>query len=69
MSLTELQAFVAVALALVGIGIGVGRMLADVYFLKKEAAAMRKEHSEMKLEQVEMKLILKQIAKKLRISY
>ena len=69
MSFTELQALIAVAMALLGIGIGVGKVLADISFLKKEAARMRREHSEMKLEQTEMKLILKQIAKKFRISY
>ena len=68
-SFTELQALIAVAMALVGIGIGVGKVLADISFLKKEAATMRKEHLEIKLEQIEMKLILKQIVRKLKISY
>ncbi|MBI2581146.1 hypothetical protein HYV85_05080 [Candidatus Woesearchaeota archaeon] len=69
MSFTELQALSAVAMALVGIGIGVGKVLADISSLKKEATIMRKEHLEIKLEQIEMKLILKQIARKLKISY
>ena len=69
MSFTELQALIAVATALLGIGIGVGKVLTDISFLNKEAATMRKEHLEMKLQQTEMKLILKQIAKKLKIGY
>ena len=65
MSFTELHALITIAMALLGIGIGVGKVLADVTFLKKETRKL----AVLEREQIEMKLILRQIAKKLKISY
>lgn len=76
MTLVEVATTITAAATLVGIGIGVGKVLLDISFLKREFTALKREVAEIKhrltvleKEQLEMKLILKQIAKKLRIGY
>ena len=67
--LTQAYPTIAAATALVGIGIGIGKVIIDIAFLKKEAAEIKSRLAAVEKDQVEMKLILKQIAKKLRISF
>ncbi|HLD97587.1 MAG TPA: hypothetical protein VI934_04540 [Candidatus Nanoarchaeia archaeon] len=67
--ITDVSAVVTAVAGLLGIGIAMGKLLFDVSFLKKEVLAIKKKMIVVEREQLEMKLILKQIAKKLKISY
>lgn len=72
----EISAIVTVASGVAGFGIAIGKLLSDVSFIKKEVAFLKtkvmeleKRLSAVEKDQLEMKLILRQIAKKLKISY
>ena len=75
-TVAELSAIVTLASGIAGFGIAIGKLLSDVSFIKKEVTFLKtklmeleKRLSAVEKEQLEMKLILKQIAKKLKIRY
>ena len=76
MTLTEISAIITAASGVAGLGIAIGKLLSDVSYIKKELASLKTKLMELEKrlgtvekEQLEMKLLLKLIAKKLRISY
>lgn len=74
--ITETAGVITAATALVGIGIGVGKVLLGLAFLKGEVkeirtrlTAVEKEQIKIKNSQFKTQIVLRQIAKKLKIIY
>ena len=69
MILAEISLITIAGVVLVCIGTVVGRILFGTIGVENKMAELEGKISALEGEQVEMKLILKQIAKKLKISY
>ena len=69
MTLAEISLIIIAGVVLVCIGTVVGRILFGTIGVENEMAELQGKIATLEGEQVEMNLILRQIAKKLKISY
>lgn len=67
--LNDLNLILAIGITVLTLGIGIGKLLYVFGFLKGKVNSMDTRVHIVEKEQIEIKIILKQIAKKLKLDY